>query len=618
MKVNYKPTFICLLAIISSSCNSALSLPLSDLTLYDATVQTHTSQEEIRFLNHTWKGDDLKAALCPDNHIYDNWDVDVKCSDSDGVYLSIGHCLTYHVNKHGKHFLYEFKCPYFQLEGHQVTDFEPGFIKLPHNISELNDYMCGPMNRKGFLCEECIDNFSVSMTSIGNKCSNCTDVWYGTPLYITIELVPITAFYLFILVFQIHVTSPPMVSFIFYSQMIMFNLTVDRPPPLEKVIPQHERSFWFNLNLFIYSPWNLDFLRYVVPPFCVFEGLSVKHMAVLSYVPVLYPLFLILLTWVCIKLYDRGFRPIVCIVVTFHKCLVKLKQDWGDKRDVMDVFSAFFLLSYSRLLHQSSLFLVRDKVSNIHDKNGVWGIKYVMNYDYNITYGSPEYIAVAVVSLLIIFVFSVLPALLLVLYPFKIIRACLSKCQLDALCLSAFMDKFHGCYRNGLNGGRDMRSFAGLYFFIRYILFLYYPSQLYKIHFSFGSYLVLLFLSVTILIALARPYKESYMNVFDTVILAHFTFISKIQTDDYFKGMVTQIFIMSLLPAFVLGIYLLYVKIYKVYNFKCCRKWQTKFVRNYLHQITIDDVNFGQVNSNSARSNEIQSLLAPTTDSSGE
>jgi hypothetical protein len=202
-------------------------------------TQQFTKQEDIRL--HIWQGDDLKAALCPENYLH--WDVDVKCTDSDGVYLSIGHCLTYHTNKHGRHFLHEYKCPYFQLEGHQVTDCEPGYIKLPHNTSELNDYMCGPMNRKGFLCEECIDSFSVSMTSIGNKCSNCTNVWHGIPLYLIVELVPITAFYLLILVFQIHITSPPMVNFTFYSQTVIFVLAVDRPPPLEKVFPQHESNF---------------------------------------------------------------------------------------------------------------------------------------------------------------------------------------------------------------------------------------------------------------------------------------------------------------------------------------------------------------------------------------
>ena len=157
-----------------------------------------------------------------------------------------------------------------------------------------------------------------------------------------------------------------------------------------------------------------------------------------------------------------------------------------------------------------------------------------------------------------------------------------------------------------------MRSFAGLYFFVRCLFFLYYPSQLYKIHFSFGSYLVLLFLSVTLLIAIARPYKETYMNIFDIVILGHFTFISKIQNDNYFRGKGTQLFTVSLIPAIALGICLLYVKIYKAYNFKYCRK-----VMN-LRQITIEDANSVLENSNNTRNNEIQSLLAPATDSSEE
>ena len=37
-------------------------------------------------------------------------------------------------------------CSYFELNGHNIS--EPGFITLSSNISELNDYMCGLMNRK--------------------------------------------------------------------------------------------------------------------------------------------------------------------------------------------------------------------------------------------------------------------------------------------------------------------------------------------------------------------------------------------------------------------------------------------------------------------------------------
>ena len=95
-------------------------------------------------------------------------------------------------------------CPYFQVKGHNVTDY--GYIKLPDCISELNDYMCGPMNRKGLLCKECIDHFGPSLTSVGYHCSNCTDAWYGVPLYLFLEFVPITLFYLAILTFRICLT----------------------------------------------------------------------------------------------------------------------------------------------------------------------------------------------------------------------------------------------------------------------------------------------------------------------------------------------------------------------------------------------------------------------------
>ena len=593
----------CLLLMLML-CDSCVGVPLSDvvtsaLRVTSAKLSAESQDNETRQI-HKESDSNLRAAVCQRHH--HKWDCDLKCTENDGVFLNIGHCLTYERKKG----FFATKCPYFQLEGHELSDTEPGYIKLPDNISELNDYMCGPMNRKGFLCEDCIDGFSISMTSIGSKCSNCTDAWYGVPLYLVIELVPITAFYLLILVFQIHITSAPMTSFILYSQISMFALVIDPPPPLERVVPQYEKSFLLKLNLFLYGPWNLDLFRSVLPPFCVISGLNFKYAAVLGYVSVLYPLFLIFLTWVCIELHGRGFKPIVCLLILFHKCLGKLKQDCGGKRDVVDVFSAFFVLSYSRLMYQSSLFLECSKVVSLNTHGHWGGLKYIFDYDSSITCGSSKYIAIAVVAALSLFIFNILPALLIILYPFKVVRFCLSKCKLDTLYLSTFMDKFYGCYRDGLRGGRDMRSFAGVYFLLRFLPFLYYPCKLYKIPFSFGSYLVLIFLSATLLIAIARPYKESYMNVFDTLLLGHITFMSKMHTDDYFKDMGTQLFTASLIPAFALGICILYIK---VYNSQCCRRC----TRKGNSQIEEDIVN--SVLENLDRERETQPLLTHTSDS---
>ena len=121
------------------------------------------------------------------------------------------------------------RCPYLKMKMHAygVACNDPLYIILPNNISKLNDYMCGPMNRKGFLCSECIDRFSPSFTSPDYMaCSNCTaSRYYGVPLFILTEIVPITLFYLTFLLFQVNVTSSPMTCYIFYSQVMMLATT---------------------------------------------------------------------------------------------------------------------------------------------------------------------------------------------------------------------------------------------------------------------------------------------------------------------------------------------------------------------------------------------------------
>ena len=168
---------------------------------------------------------DDDCSFCPTYH--GDW-YQFECTPNN-VQISIGYCMTQDENEA----LFVTKCPYFQLEGHNVSD--PGNFKLPDNASELNDYMCGPMNRKGFLCEDCVDGFAVSFTSMGHKCSNCTDAWYSIPLYLLTELAPITVFYLIILIFRIHITSSPITCFILYCSAIQYLLVDDRYPPAERL-----------------------------------------------------------------------------------------------------------------------------------------------------------------------------------------------------------------------------------------------------------------------------------------------------------------------------------------------------------------------------------------------
>ena len=112
---------------------------------------------------------------------------------------------------------------------------------------------------------------------------------------------------------------------------------------------------------------------------------------------------------------------------------------------------------------------------------------------------------------------GLLPALLIAIYPIRIFRSALLKFipgGRSRATLNIFVEKFYSCYRDGLDGGKDMRSFASLYLFLRMFSFLLIQSM----------YLTILFGVCCLVIALVRPYKKTYMNNIDVLILALLTF----------------------------------------------------------------------------------------------
>ena len=244
-----------------------------------------------------------KQCECYTNPITDEI---VKCGKQEAQ-LRIGYCMTYEEEEG----IYLAPCHYFHSNSlvHRATEGK-NYIWLPKNISELNDYMCSPMNRKGRLCSECIDGFAPSVMFLGFICSNCTDAWYGVPLYLCLEFIPITIFYVIILFFKINVTSAPMVAFLFFSQIEVASFIFYENKFFFKESITHK---FLHLLSTLYGFWNLDFFRYVLPPFCVSPKLKLIHIILLYYISAFYPLCLICITWFCIKIYSCNFKPIICL-----------------------------------------------------------------------------------------------------------------------------------------------------------------------------------------------------------------------------------------------------------------------------------------------------------------
>jgi hypothetical protein len=71
------------------------------------------------------------------------------------------------------------------------------------------------------------------------------------------------------------------------------------------------------------------------------------------------------------------------------------------------------------------------------------------------------------------------------------------------------------------------------------------------------QYLGFLFSFAALLLACVKPYKNNYMNVLDTLLLAHISLMCHLLSREWFSGAETQLLIVSLIPALAFGLLLL-------------------------------------------------------------
>ena len=439
---------------------------------------------------------------------------------------------------------------------------------LPLNLTELNQSMCGPLNRKGLLCSECADDFGISITSFGYECTNCTGDWYAVPLFLVLEFVPVTVFYLTVLTFQISVTSPPMPCFIMYAQIVLY--IIDRHSAF-RVLKNITKDGKLNIGMKIietfYGLFHLDFFRYTLPPLCLSSKLKPVHIALLGYVTVIYPLFLIFLTWVCVKLHDHNVRLIVWFWRPFHKCFVRLRKRWDTKTDLIDVFITFFILSYYKFAYLAASFLKKTDVNKIDRSGNQSTINILGDLDPSMPYLGKNHLLLLTFSVLVLLIFNILPPLLLILYPTRAFRYCLSKCHLNSHTIFIFTDKIQSCYKNGLDGGRDMRSFSGFYFYLRlnFHNFLIIFHTMLKRR-GWASLGITFFISALI-ITIARPYRKSYMYIIDALLFTNIALLCLSNANSYMA------MYLLLVTPIVGMIFLIFLKI--VHQKTCFQKLKT-------------------------------------------
>ena len=371
--------------------------------------------------------------------------------------------------------------------------------------------MCGQFHREGSLCSSCRSRHGVSPCAYHFPCTDCNEhsSYRGALWYILLEFVPITALYVVVVLFRIRATAAPLVGLVFFSQTVL-NVVQGREALYTSLVYSTNRFSLviLQIGLMLCGIWNLDFFRYVIPPFCITPTFRNLYAAALEYVSVIYPISLVILTYFLIELHARNVRVIVWVYRPFHKCCVRVRRVWDIERSVINAFSTFLLLSYTKSITASFKLIMQTSIRDVSNGNAIWT---GLGIDPDIMYFGVIHAPFAIIAILVIAV-SVFLLVLLALYPTKLFRKVTRCCQCRAMHgLHVFVDTYQGCLKDGTNGTRDYRAVSALYFLF-HILYNYVDQTTPLLN---GVTLIIfgcVYMLVSVLMGTVKPYKENYMN----------------------------------------------------------------------------------------------------------
>ena len=225
--------------------------------------------------------------------------------------------------------------------------------------------------------------------------------------------------------------------------------------------------------LSLYGIWNLDFFRPFYSDLCL--GIGILPTLALDYAIAVYPLLLMIISYLLIVLYDRNYRVITIMWRPFRFLFSLFRRNWNIKTSVVDAYATFFLLSNFKFLSVSFDLLVPTQVYHLHGDsyNYSWGLLYAGDMEY---FGR-EHLPYAILAIVVLCVFVILPIAVLALYPFAFFQKFLNLFPVRWYILHTFIDSFLGCYKDGTEPGtRDCRWFTVVYFGIRYGAFVIYGA----------------------------------------------------------------------------------------------------------------------------------------------
>ena len=442
----------------------------------------------------------------------------VRCDKPSLVQLRPCYCMTPYA-----------KDPNITVVGPCLSRCFGSYYPLPSNITvgELSYYMCNMQKIREFikwryqdgqLCGQCIEGFAPPVYAYHQRCVNCSHNEHSiknTVKYCIIAFLPLTVFFFVLVTLRISTTSPSLNAFVLACQVLASPLQVELI--LVHLSNGDEKLLLtlVELMLSLAGFWNLDFFRPLYPGFCLHPNMSILQIIALDYIIAAHPLFLIAITYTLIQLHDHNCKIVVLLWKPFLRCFARFRRQWDIRTSLIEAFASFLLLSYVKFLSVSFRFLLPVYVYNVHGES----LEPYLYYDGTIEYFGKQHLPYAILAIVVLIIFNILPLLLLCLYPCHCFQRILNICRLRCQALHTFMDAFQGCYKNSTNGTRDCRHLSAVYLFVRIMFFVIAAVLLSISVVSFYFVAGVLFSLFAILIVITQPYKSSIYNIIDTVLI---------------------------------------------------------------------------------------------------
>ena len=484
----------------------------------------------------------------------------LSCHDQT---LTIGVCLTR--NGSNGSAVYG-QCPYSTKLGRNSTAITHGCLEFPTittvQLDELEDLICGPHNRQGLLCSRCKPGYGPAVYAFGFSCADCNVIFSGWCLYLFLQLFPLTVFYVIVIIFHVKAVSPPFISFVILCQSF---LQMERSAVYVRTyIESSSLSTLFKITQTLCGFWNLDFFRHVIPLFCVDSSLNNLHTLWLDFISAYYPLLLIAFSYIVIQLHACNFKPVVLFWKPFHKCCVRIRRGLDPTSSIVNAFATFLILSISKVIFLSGHLIYTMSIYRIgiDDENGY--SYYEPSIPVEDAYAT-HLIAVVIVN---VFLFAILPTILLCLYPTRIFRKVLKCFRLSqSTSLLIFLDVFQGHFKNGTSGTRDYRALSGLYIILEVFIAVIFSDAQEKIGIIRATQfrIPISLLVVVLLFSTLQPYKGQWNNhltvinlVLTLIVISGFTLYLVSVSKYYMQTTLLIMNILLLLPHVVLYSYAMY------------------------------------------------------------